>query len=106
MIEMVTKKDRGCNQNQSSFAKEFGVILCENAPEYEGWCLEHLPYELKMKYEYEQISQETRQKYLDLIHEGKSIGEAREETGISLAGATEIINRNIKDFKYLGKKAE
>ena len=38
----------------------------------------------ELDYDYKQLSRETKQKFLDLMHEGKKVGEAREICGISL----------------------
>jgi hypothetical protein len=50
------------------------------------------------------VPQEIKQKFLDLIHNGKTIGEAREQAGLSdqdLLVACEILNENIATIKYL-----
>lgn len=101
----MSKTSKGCKYDTPQYLK-LGIVLCDTEPEYKGYCLEHLPYLLKLEYEHDQIPQETRQKYLDLIHEGKTIGEAKDAVGISLEGALEITNRSIENFKYLGKVAK
>jgi len=102
---MSDKIDRGCNYNDGD-ARRFKIVLCDSKPEYKGYCLEHLPYKLKLEREHSLVPQETRQKYLDLLHEGKSIAEARELAGVSFEAALEITNRSIKNYAYLGKEAE
>jgi hypothetical protein len=79
--------------------------ICNSVPEYHGYCLKHLPYNLKLQYEWEQTTQEQRQEYLDLIRHGKSIGDAREIAGISFEAALEVTNRSIDSFLYLRKTA-
>lgn len=80
---------------------------CKNTPMYEGYCsTEHMPYKLRLQYEWEQVPQEKRQEYLDLINSGKSIGTAREMVGISFEAAIEITNRAIGNYYYLKKDAE
>ena len=79
---------------------------CKNKPEYHGYCLEHLPYKLKLQYEWEQTTQEQRQNYLDALNAGNSIGDAREIAGISFEAALEVTNRAIGNFAYLKKEAE
>lgn len=74
--------------------------LCKKKPEYQGFCLAHLPHDLKLKREYERTSPEDRQAYLDLIHQGKTIGEAYKSVGISFEAALEITNRAIKIYTY------
>lgn len=80
--------------------------ICKAAPQYHGYCLDHLPYKLKLQYEWEQTTPEQRQEYLDLLHTGKSIGTAREMVGISFEAACEITNRAIGNYAYLKKDAE
>jgi len=79
--------------------------LCKKPVEYQDFCLEHLPFELQKQREWENTPHEKRQEYLDLLHQGKSIGEARELVGISFEAALEITNRSIKSHLYLGKEA-
>ena len=79
--------------------------LCKKPVEYQDYCLEHLPFELQKQREWENTPQETRQKYLDLLHEGKSIGEARDIVGISFEAAIEITNRSIGKYLYLERSA-
>ena len=51
------------------------------------------------------ISNKIKQKLIDLLHEGKTIGEAREEVGIKdLDVACEIINQNIGVYNFLRKE--
>lgn len=80
--------------------------ICKNAPEYHEYCLKHLPYKLKLQYEWEQTTHEQRQNYLDLLNSGKSIGTAREMAGVSFEAALEITNRAIGNYAYLKKEAE
>lgn len=79
---------------------------CTEDPIYQQYCLKHLPYKLRLQYEWEQTTQEQRQQYLDLLNEGTSIGEAYETVGISFEAALEITNRSINTFHYLGRTAE
>ena len=48
---------------------------------------------------------ETKQRVLDLLHEGKNIGETREAVGLSLDAVCEIINENIHSASWLGATA-
>lgn len=77
--------------------------ICKAAPQYKGYCLDHLPYKLKLQREWENTTHDQRQEYLDLINSGKSIGDAREMVGISFEAALEITNRAIGNFAYLKK---
>lgn len=80
--------------------------ICKTPPAYHGYCLDHLPYKLKLQYEWEQTTQDQRQNYLDLLNSGKSIGEARELAGVSFEAALEITNRAIGNYAYLKREAE
>lgn len=80
--------------------------LCKRDAEYCGYCIEHLPYKLRLQYEWEQTMPEQRQKYLDLLHQGKTIGEAREIAGVSFDAALEITNRAVGTAHYLKREAE
>lgn len=80
---------------------------CKAQPVYEGYCSpEHMPYKLRLQYEWEQVPAEKRQEYLDLLHSGKSIGQAREIAGISFEAALEVTNRAIDHYAYLKREAE
>lgn len=80
--------------------------LCTKAPEYGEYCIEHLPPAERRQYEWEQTTQEQRQKYLDLLHTGKTIGEAYQEAGISFEAALEVTNRSLDQFHFLKRTAE
>ncbi len=47
------------------------------------------------------LSKEKRQEYLDLMREGKTVGEATKECGITDDEAVGIITVNIACHKYL-----
>lgn len=79
---------------------------CKAAPQYHGYCLDHLPYKLKLQYEWENTTHDQRQHYLDLLRDGKTVGEAREIAGISFEAALEVTNRAIGNFAYLKREAE
>jgi len=85
------KVSKGCHFNISGLARKFNIVLCDAEPEYKGYCLDHLPYQYRLDYEHNQVTQEIRQKYLDHIHNGKSIGEAQKLAGISFEAAIAII---------------
>jgi len=80
--------------------------ICKSAPEYHNYCLSHLPYKLKLQYEWVHTTQEQRQQYLDLINDGKTIGEARDIVGISFEAALEVTNRAINSYMYLSRTAQ
>lgn len=80
--------------------------ICKSKPEYHGYCLDHIPYKLKLQREWENTTHEQRQQYLDLINAGKSIGEAHDIVGISFEAALEVTNRAIGNYAYLKKDAE
>jgi len=102
---MIGKVNNGCKYNDDDFARKHKIVLCDASPEYKGYWLKHLPYKLTLEREHDLIPKETRQKYLDLINNGKSIGEARDAVGISFEGALEITNRAIGNYLYLKKEA-
>lgn len=79
---------------------------CTAKPVYQGYCLAHLPYKVKLQYEWGKTTPEQRQQYLDLLHEGKAIGEAREIVGISFEAALEVTNHAIGNYAYLKREAE
>lgn len=51
------------------------------------------------------IPQAKRQQLLDLLHEGKNLGEAREIVGIDLMVAAEIVCMNISSYEYINETA-
>ena len=59
-----------------------------------------------MKEEAAKVPDETKQKFLDLLHEGKTIGEAYRACRLKELGvACEIITQNIGTHLYLNRKA-
>lgn len=56
------------------------------------------------KREVASLPRETKQKVLDLVHEGKTIGEVRKELNLELMVVCEIINQNIKEIHYLSRE--
>ena len=58
------------------------------------------------KKEAAELSRETRQKFLDLMWSGKSIGEAMEIVGISFNAANGIMMENITKVMVLNTKAK
>lgn len=79
--------------------------LCKLEPVHAGYCEEHIPYLIKRKRDYENTPIEVRQKYLDALNEGKSIGEAYEIAGITFEVALEITNAAIGTYHFLEKEA-
>jgi hypothetical protein len=56
--------------------------------------------------EYSNLSLETKQRFMDLLKEGKSVGTAKDELGLSLDLACEIINRQIQKLQYMDWKVK
>lgn len=79
---------------------------CKDAPEYDGYCLKHLPFEKRLQYEYDQTTKEQRQQFLDVWHSGKTLGEAYEIVGISFEAAMAIMNKAIMSYNYVSREAE
>lgn len=53
------------------------------------------------------VPKETQQRFLDLLHAGKSIGEAKDACGITeLMVACEIIDQNIVTGRYLRREVQ
>jgi len=64
--------------------------------------------EIKDRYDqaFKSHTLESRQKFLDLMHTGKTFGEAREEAGISFDCASEVMKRAIKETHFLSKEVK
>jgi hypothetical protein len=56
--------------------------------------------------EYAAVPLETKQKFLDYMAEGKTVGEARDLTGISLDVACKIIIKNKESYEIFPRKAK
>ncbi len=52
------------------------------------------------------LSKEKRQEFLNLMHKGKTIGEAREACGITFNAAIGIMDMNIKQHQYSTLRTE
>ena len=79
--------------------------ICKSEPQFKGYCIEHLPYKDKLEYEWHNTTQEKRQEYLDLLHSGLCIGDAREKANISFEAAIAITNKAIGAYHYLERVA-
>ena len=51
------------------------------------------------------LPKERRQEYMDLIHRGKTLGEAQKECKISFAAATGIIHMNTEKKVFLRRES-
>lgn len=91
---------------QASMRVKTRIVLCSQAPVYEGFCEDHIPHTLRRKRDFDASTPEQRQQYLDLLHEGKTIGEAYRAAGITFNAALEITNRAIGDYKYLKRRID
>lgn len=98
-----TDHTKGYSRSMLKYLAEHPI--CPKGPEYQGYCLSHLPYQIKLQYEVEQTTLEQRQQYLDLIHQGKTIGEAYKAAGISFEAALAVTNNAIASFSYLKREA-
>ena len=56
--------------------------------------------------EFDKIPLGTKQKFMDLIKEGKTIGEAKTEVGVSTEIGAEILVRQINNIKVLSYKVK
>lgn len=55
---------------------------------------------------YKETPLDIRQKFIDCIHKGMTIGEAQREAGVAdIDTACEIIDHNIVDYKFIQKEA-
>ncbi len=52
------------------------------------------------------LPKETRQKFLDLMHSGMTLGESGRECGISFEASCGIMNENIEQRLYRTLRAE
>ena len=62
-------------------------------------------YKQKLKEKVASVPQETKQKFLDLMWAGKSVGEAKYECGLDLQVAGGILQENIDQHHYLRREA-
>jgi hypothetical protein len=77
--------------------KEFWIkSSCPDAPNH---------FLILRKREVALVPKETKQKVLDLMHEGKTIGEICAELNLKLDITCEIINQNIQKFSILRTEA-
>lgn len=60
----------------------------------------------EIKVSVEKIPKETRQRILDMLREGKTIGEICKELDLPLMDVCEVINQNIYCIHMLNKEAE
>ena len=69
---------------------------------------EQIRKEVRQKYidAYNATTQEERQKFLNLIWAGKTLGQAHEEVGISFDAALEIMTQNTESIHILRKEAK
>lgn len=65
----------------------------------------NLSFKEKLEKQVDEMSLEVKQKVLDLLHAGKTIGQTCEETKLETVVVGEIIMRNIGAIDYLRKEA-
>jgi hypothetical protein len=68
----------------------------------------NLSFQEKIKEACDKVPHEIKQKFLDLIHDGKTIGEARQQAGLGdqdLLVSCEFLNENIGTISFLKTKA-
>ncbi len=81
--------------------KERGTIECY------GCNLKlNLNYLERVKVEAENVPLWKKQKILDMLNEGKNIGQARQEVDLDLGVVCEIITQNIGNYQYLRRNAQ
>lgn len=66
----------------------------------------NLSYMEKLKEDTAKVPIETKQKLLDLLREGKTVGEARDAVGLDLQIVGEIIMQNIESCHWLSNTAK
>lgn len=87
---------------KSEIIDDFSKNKKEIQIEIQMWCprrTEH--YKIIRDREINQIPLEKKQEFLNLLKEGKTIGEAKDKAGFSLEIACEIINRQIENYSIL-----
>lgn len=62
-------------------------------------------YQQKIREKTDLVPKEIKQKFLDLIWQGKTLGEAKDVCEIGLDEAGQIVLDNIAEYKYLRTKA-
>lgn len=65
----------------------------------------NLSFQEKLDKAVAEVPQETKQKILDLLHEGKSIGYVKEAVNLSTLIVGEIVVNNITAVNFLRKEA-
>jgi len=71
------------------------------------WCKAKigLSFQEKLDKKVGEVSLEIKQQILDLLHQGKTVGEVCKAVNLELLVVGEIIVRNIGEVHYLRKKA-
>lgn len=71
-------------------------LECPDAPKH---------YQILLEKKIENLSQKTKQKILDLIWDGKNIGEIKEILNLDTMIIATVIQKNIKNISYLRRDA-
>lgn len=61
-------------------------------------------FKILRKREIDKLSKETKQKIIDLIYEGKTVGEVKKIVGLDTMIVAEVICQNIGHIAYLKKE--
>lgn len=96
----------------NSDQKKHLKLIQEDFPDTEdfwlgSWCPkapQH--YKMQLRKKVAALPKDTRQKVLDLIWEGKTIGEVKDQLKLETDVVAQIISDNIKCYKYLGREVE
>lgn len=72
------------------------------------WCKKKIgkSFKEKLKDQADAVPIETRQQILDLMHEGKSLGEVKAIVGLKTVVIGEIIVRNMDNVNFLRREAK
>lgn len=107
MDKITTFQCHVCYKKQKSYWITTGGRDCKKSHCGSNDCF-HKCWDASVKAEADAVPQETKQKLLDLLHEGKTIGEAQEACGLDTLITGKIITDNIQHmgFDFLRKEAK
>lgn len=85
------------------------AIIKDHPDDENNWILMKCPnynnhFKILRKKERDKLSKETKQKILDLIHQGKTVGEVKNLLDLDTMIVAEVICQNIGHIAYLKKE--
>ena len=106
-IKFVDVECPECEMKYKMRSNEYNLMVKKD----KGWLILKCPrtdqhYKIKLRKLVEAVPKETKQKILDLLHKGLTVGEVRKKVNLDLMVVSTILCDNIHAVHFLNKEAK